>query len=637
MKNIYMVQANIKVSGSFYLPYSVGCLAAYSFQFGEIKSNYKLCDFIFRKIDIEEALKQIENPYLMAFSSYMWNIDYNLDLAIAVKEKYPDCIIVFGGPTVPDDTEYLGEYPFIDILIHGEGEKPFYGILSTLLSDGDLSEVSDISFRRDGKNIKTSKGETEIKVIDYPSPYTEGYFDYIVNDKQYEGIQFEAVLETTRGCPYNCAYCSWGGKDKSFRKFPLQRVHSDLDWMAKNKIAFCMCADGNFGILDRDEGIADYVVELKKKYGYPEKFETIAAKNKDDLSFRINSKLEKVGLNRGVSVAVQSMTPEVLKNIGRENMEISKLAEQLKRYRNSGMYTYTDIILGLPGETLESFCKSVFDVMEAGQHCSINIFRLEYLPNTKMYTKEYSEKYKFKTIRTGIYQNHGEVSNGKYLASRSDVVVSTSTMPEEDWRTAMRISVCAQAFHCMGLLRFFSIYLRKAKNVSYYDFYMNIYKWIENESTVIKSILDEVCISIDTFLKKESGLYFIDKRFGNYYWYFDEGFFMLSIKEIDKFFEEASIYLKKYFDDENIFNELLTYQKEVLTYPGKEEKVIEFSYDWYDYFENMYEEDCLVPKEKKTKIRIGKSPVDNWESFGKEIVWYGRRDDKTVNKDVEVL
>lgn len=291
MKNVYLIQPNSVLSTVVYLPYSIGTIAAYSFQHQSIKDTYRLCDFIFIQTDIEEALKDIVDPYIAGFSCYMWNIEYNLALAKAVKEKYPECIIVFGGPQIPDSTEFLEEYPFADITIHGEGETVFYSILTALKNGTELSKVANISFRCGDKYIKTEKAAPG-DLSDFPSPYTMGLFDGLLKSEKYKNIRMDTVLETNRGCPYGCIYCYWARSGTNFRKFSLERVKGDIEWIAKNKIGHCVCADSNFGILDRDEQIADYVIEMKAKYGYPEKFETAATKNKDDFVFRINKKLE---------------------------------------------------------------------------------------------------------------------------------------------------------------------------------------------------------------------------------------------------------------------------------------------------------------------------------------------------------
>ncbi len=631
MKNVYFVQPNNELSDSLFLPYAVGAIAAYSFSRDDIKKNYTLGDFIYTKMPIYEALEKLENPYIAGFSNYMWNVEYNLALAKALKEKYPECIIVFGGVQIPDDTEYLEEYPFIDLLMHSEGEVAFYKLLTALNEGRSMEEVPNLSYRNEGIPVQTKK-ELGPPLEDFPSPYTMGLFDYIVNNPEYKDIQFDTVIETNRGCPYKCVYCCWTGSKAGFRQFTMEKVKGELDWLAEHKISYCFCADSNYGILERDGEIADYVVSLKKKYGYPQKFETTAAKNKDDLVFEINSKLEEVDLNRGVSLAVQSMSPEVLEIVGRKNMSVNNFAEQVERYRTSGMFTYTDLILGLPGETLESFCRGLCDVIEAGQHSNISVYRCEFLPNTIMYTKEFVEKYKIKTIRSLLCQNHTSVDADMQYASRSDMVVETSTMSMEDWKKSFRFAICVQSFHSLGLLKFFAIYLRKSKKVLYYDFYMNLYEWIENESKTVKSILDKVSASLNVFLRGEGNLCFSDKRFGDIYWDFFEGLFLCCAAELDEFFCEVKNYLEKYFEEKDLFEDLFLYQKKMVALPAQPEKVFNVDYDWNGYFAKVFDEMCTDPEKEKITLKIKPSSTYTWESYARANVWFGKRYGNTLNK-----
>ncbi len=631
MKNVYLVQPSAMLNNSVYLPYSVGCIAAYSFTKTDITDTYNLCDFIFLKSPIDYATEKIKNPYIVGFSCYMWNIDYNISLANAIKKQWPDCIIVFGGPQIPDDFDVLKKNECVDILIHGEGEKTFYELLKALPDNDKLKYVNNISYRDDTEIVRT-QSLLSTSLDDYPSPYTTGMFDHIIHSPEYKDIQFDTVLETTRGCPYNkCVFCYWSGIESNFRQFSEERVKGDLNWMAKNKICFCICADSNFGILDRDENIVAYITDLKNKYGYPQKFETIATKNKSDLTFRINSKLESANLNRGISLAIQSFSPDVLKIIGRKNISNEKFKKELARYRSGGMYTYTDLILGLPGETLDSFCKGLFEVIEAGQHDSININRCELLPNSKMYEKTFISKYKIKTIQSKLCQNHSRILEDTLTSSRSELVVETNTMPMSDWRTALRISICVQSFHCLGLLKFLAIYLRKAKNISYYQFYMKLYEWIENDSNFIKQTLYIVCESIDRFLEGKDNLHFSDKRFGDIYWDFQEGLFLLCALNLDDFFKEIKIYASEYFDDAELFDDLLKYQKEIIALPNENDKEIETLYAWTEYFKKTFEDEIKYPKKEKCLSMIKTPNIFDLEKYAKEIVWYGRRNGKTLN------
>ncbi len=634
MKNVYLIQPNNALSESLFLPYSIGTIAAYSFSREEIAREYRLCEFVFTKTPVDKVVDTMEDPCVAGFSNYMWNVEYNLFLAGEIKKKWPECVIVFGGPQVPDDTKMLEDYPFIDVLIHGEGETVFYSILSALLKGEGFEELCSISYRKNGIPVKTKKEKLSV-LTDFPSPYTMGLFDSIIADEKYKNIQFDAVLETNRGCPFGCIYCCWAGSEDKFRQFSIERVKGDLEWMASHGVSFCICADSNFGMLDRDEEIAEYVVSLKKKYGYPEKFETTATKNKDDLTFRINKKLDEVGLNRGISVAVQSMSPKVLEIVGRKNMSVKNFAGQLEKYRKNGMYTYTDIILGLPGETYESFCRGLFEVIEAGQHYSININRCEFLPNTKMYSDTFVKEYKIKTIKSYLCQNHSLVDNDMRYSSRSDLVVETSTMSREEWRRALRMSTCVQSFHSLGLLRFFAVYLRKAKNISYYDFYMGLYCWIENESTFIKKTLDYVCASIDTFLEGKGNLCFSDERIGNIYWDFQEALFIMSVMGLDEFYKEVEEYISKTFPD-SVPPELFRYQKDSVALPQKDEKILKTRYDWFDYFENIFDSSYTQPKKKETLVKTDSACYKSWEEYARQVVWYGKRNGRTISKTTPI-
>ncbi len=636
MKNVYLIQPNSVLSTVVYLPYSIGTIAAYSFQHQSIKDTYRLCDFIFIQTDIEEALKDIVDPYIAGFSCYMWNIEYNLALAKAVKEKYPECIIVFGGPQIPDSTEFLEEYPFADITIHGEGETVFYSILTALKNRTELSEVANISLRCGDRYIKTEKAAPG-DLSDFPSPYTMGLFDGLLKSEKYKNIRMDTVLETNRGCPYGCIYCYWARSGTNFRKFSLERVKGDIEWIAKNKIGYCVCADSNFGILDRDEQIADYVIEMKAKYGYPEKFETAATKNKDDFVFRINKKLEDSGLNRGISIAVQSMSPVTLEIIGRKNMSVNNLTEQLQKYRKHNIDTYTDLILGLPGETLESFCQGLFQVIEAGQHYSVSVHRLEMFPNTIIFSDEMKDKYQIKTMRSQLCQHHSKFLNKNGMSSRSEIVISNSTMNTSEWEIAFKVATCAQSFHCLGLLRFFAVYLRKAKNVSYYDFYMNLYSWIQNESKCIKALLEKAFKTVKPFLEGKSNLFFADERFGDIYWAFDEGLFLTCVADIENFYGEIKLYLKQYFNDDELFTDLFTYQKETVALPCDCEKTMQFKYDWCNYFSNIFDSEYTQPSKKDITVKIGKTSTQNWQDYARQIVWFGRRNGKTINKNTECV
>ena len=113
-KKIYFVQIGVSYSSPCFLPYSVGCIAAYLQADKDITDNYEIADILFLREKIEDILKRFDNPSFVAFSCGTWNIEYSKVLAVKLKEIYPDVKIIFGGASVPKDTSFLEKYEFID-------------------------------------------------------------------------------------------------------------------------------------------------------------------------------------------------------------------------------------------------------------------------------------------------------------------------------------------------------------------------------------------------------------------------------------------------------------------------------------------------------------------------------------------
>ena len=132
MKNIYFVQVDVSSSSTTqnaYLPYTAGILVASAFKSEIVKNNCTFKKFIFLREDVDSVVSKMEEPSFIGFSSYCWSTEYNKLLAQKIKEKFPDCLIVFGGHDVPDNFDMLKDYPFIDILCHGEGEDTIRELL----------------------------------------------------------------------------------------------------------------------------------------------------------------------------------------------------------------------------------------------------------------------------------------------------------------------------------------------------------------------------------------------------------------------------------------------------------------------------------------------------------------------------
>ena len=206
---------------------------------------------------------------MATFSICMWNEQLSLQLAREIKSRWPNCLIVFGGSQCPHDSKaYLAEHAFIDVAVRAEGEEAFYGICERFMDSRDFSGVPNVTFRHpvSGETIVNSeKSDFERDLDSYPSPYTSGMFDYMF--AAHPETDFQAIIETNRGCPFLCTFCYWGrgGTTRRYRYHSLERVRDEIEWVARSGIRYLFNADSNFGMHKRDGEIVDMLIESKKQ------------------------------------------------------------------------------------------------------------------------------------------------------------------------------------------------------------------------------------------------------------------------------------------------------------------------------------------------------------------------------------
>lgn len=625
-KNVYLVQANVTYSDFIaYLPYAAGCIMAYALNDKDITEKYDFGDILYRRHTVEEALEQMKAPAIVGFSCYIWNMEYNKALARAVKERYPDCLIVFGGHNIPFDTSLLESEPYIDVLMHGEGERSFAELLKAFDS-GDISGVDGISCRRNGVCVMNPPTDKCLPVDDLPSPYLTGLFDKMLEkDPQ---IGFQGTLETNRGCPYACAFCDWCFSEK-VRFFPMEKIKKEIDWLAEHKIPYCYCADSNFGIAQRDLEIAEYVVKRHNETGYPAVFKPCYAKNSDDLVFKIGCILNATGVDKGVTLAYQSMSPEVLENIGRRNLDVAYYTDLNARYSAVGIPTYTELILGLPGETYESFCHGLCSLLEAGQHNSMTVYTCQVYCNSPIAQPEYRDKYGIRWERQKLHGIHYP-ANFNGVQEYYDVIVETKDMSKADWVRANMFSVTLQSFHHLGLLRCFALYARHELNISYFEFYNRLLDYIFADNTkYIYSLFEK--IRHDTEDTSHSDWCYQNDIFSKVGWYFEEGIFLDLAYNFEEYKKDIRGFISSLGIEKDIADELFKYQCGIIRKPGQTKVVLTSEYDFYTYIENIYENRYAPLEKKKTELTVYPAKeINSWDVYAREIIWYGKRRSATL-------
>jgi len=630
-KNVYFVQANPvygETEKNVYIPYAAGCIAAYAWSDETVDENFNLGRFIYTRENIEAALVSLKNPFLIGFSCSVWNMEYNKAFAKKLKESYPECLVLFGGHHVSRDVENLQAFPFADILVHGGGEEAFQEILIHLANESPLHDIPNISYRTlDGNPVSTCKKISFTS--DYPSPYLEGYFDEILKDN----INFSAIIETNRGCPNRCAFCDWGDLKTSVRLFPIEKIKQELNWIAAHKIEYLYCGDANFGLFDRDEEITDIIIDLKKTKGFPQKFRVSFTKNRSRFVEKISKKLNDNNIDKFHTLSFQSLSPIVLENIGRKNLDLNHFKKLMVLYNHSGISAVSELIIGLPGETYNSFCEGICALLDCGQHSSITVYPCELLPNSQMGAADYISNYGIKAVKTPYYQIHCEAAeSSSEIQEYSEFVVATNTLTQEDWIRTVLFSCYIQALHNLGLLRAIAVYLRYENDINYLSFYSDLIKYFEDtQRTLVNKVYNDVKAMAQGVVDGKNAWVWESKKFGNITWGFEEIIFLELASNLSIFFNEVMPFLNNYRIEPEKFATLLYYQQSIIKQPAGNSISLNLDYDFYNYFEKIYRgEYTPLVKIKNTLKIFDNKPVDNWDDYAREIVWFGRTDEATL-------
>lgn len=420
-----------------YLPYTIGLLQAYALKHARHPERLRFRPALFQQLKLAQALELLKGVQVAAFSVYCWNIRRSLAIAQELKRQQPETLIIFGGPQVPQQQseDFLREHPWIDVVALGEGERSFLGLLEDPLAQ-NWHQVPGIAWIDQQHQFQSTPRASRInELTEIPSPYLSGVFEPLL--KQYPEIHWVATWETNRGCPFQCSFCDWGGLIQSrVYQFELQRLLDEIEWFGQNGIADIFCADANFGMLERDLELAQQMVACKQRYGAPHLFQTQMAKNVKLRNLEIQKLLAESGLNPVAAISLQSLHPETLKAIRRQNISSGRFQEVQAYCQRNGIFNYTDLIIGLPGESYDSFADGISQVIAQGQHNRIMFFNAAILPNAEMGSAEYRAQHQLQSVLTPF---PGQAA-AQEVAESLEIIIASRTMSADDW---LRMQVLA--------------------------------------------------------------------------------------------------------------------------------------------------------------------------------------------------
>lgn len=667
---IAQVQLNTSFTNQYYFPLAAGMLRAYAKKHLKYADYYEFSEMIYKfpenRREIDEICERLSDCDLVGFSSYAWNEQHTLSLAHGYKKRNPNGVVVFGGPQVPDSqkqfrrkrTAELTEEEqkrrrilftpdfhrlnsFIDICIHGEGERAFKHILEQMAIDGcgDKRFLPSASYVDTNGNFHYNariERMNDLELAKAPSPFTSGVFDRLMIQNPHQ--DWIMIYETDRGCPYQCSYCDWGGviEDRT-SKLSLNQIYADIMWAAERRIPYVFLCNANFGILQRDIQIAEFFAEAKARFGYPEAINTQNTKNPKKHTIQALKVLQKAGLNKAAIMSQQSLNPKTLKAVRRENMKMEEYLEMQNLAAKEGIDTMTDLILSMPEETYESIVSGVSTLIKNGQHNRIQTNNLSILRNAEMGDPEYQEKYGFELVKSKIINLHGKVSSETGIEETQELVVGTNTMPGPMWLKARIFCWGADLFYFNKLLQIPIIVLHQEYGLDYGEAIKLLCDDFDEYGVfpVLTELKDMLTKAAQNMRSGGEEFIFSSEWLGVYWPPGEYGFIKLCKEnKLESFYEEAEKVLAQHLSRKGIcvsadlLKEATVLNRILLKLPFQTENVeLNLTYNIWDVYKAVRtgEKNPLVKGCYRYKIdRITKTWL-SWEEWYEKVIWWENR------------
>jgi radical SAM superfamily enzyme YgiQ (UPF0313 family) len=480
------------VISSDVFPYGVGMVGAY------LLANYgddvevELFKF---PGDLAKAL-EAQKPGMVGFCNYSWNSFLSYDFAERIKAKYPDTIILFGGPdyglSVEEIDVFWREHSLIDFYIVGEGEVSA-GCLYTKLkersfdvralkSSGEV--LGSCHYVHDGKVVCNDTTPRVKTLTELPSPYLLGLMD------KFWETSLAPLIATTRGCPFLCTMCAEGASyyNKVAHNDNFER---ELDYIARHvkNTTILNLSDANFGMFKQDIDKAKVMARYQESHGYPKSLLAATGKNQKERVIEVAALLKGAMV---VFASLQSTDVEVLQNIKRSNIKLESLKGVAKASKVKDSNTVTELILGLPGDTIEKHKKSLRDTVDAGLGV-IRMYQLIMLKQSELNTPSNRVNYQMETRYRIMPRSFGqyEIFGEKFTSVESEeICIANRSMSFKDHLECRELDLVVEIMHNGSpFLEYW--FICEWLGYSWFDFLLRVYGQRNAFSPPIKDLFDQ--------------------------------------------------------------------------------------------------------------------------------------------------
>jgi radical SAM superfamily enzyme YgiQ (UPF0313 family) len=528
------------------IPQAIGGIATFTENYCSIKTSFRLFKY---PEALAGAMGERGFPDVIGFSNYVWNTNLSLAFARRLRALSPKTVVVFGGPHYPivasEQEAYLRANPEIDFYIIKEGEAAFANLMSALVETGldrDVVKARGLasvhSIDADG-TVRLSPTVERIRdLTEIPSPYLSGRLDEFFDGK------LLPIIQTNRGCPFSCTFCVEGVSyyNKIYTNTP-EKVEAEIDYIGKKMSEArsrggrndLFIADSNFGMYKDDIQTCQAIARAQDAYNWPEYINVATGKNQ---KARV---LEAARLVRGamrLSGSVQSLDEEVLKNVKRANIAADQLMQLALQSADVDANSYSEVILGLPGDSKTAHYKTLHTIIDAGFNKVIP-YTMMMLPGSEMCTEGTKKKYRME-IRYrvlprcfGFYDVCGERIQA---AEIEEVCVATETLPYQDYLECRKLHLMISIFYNDGVFGGLLKVLRQSG--------VSVFRWLELlHDAVVEGPLGELIAEFEQATCEELWL---DRR------------------EVEVFIQQPGV-IERYIVGELGLNLLFTYKSIAMT------------------------------------------------------------------------
>lgn len=433
MKNVTVLNFSPQFNNYISFPYVYALFKHYYEINGTASCNWIDPKYLKQDVHPQEVaqwLSSLKLDYLFA-SLYVWNYSYTHLVLREYRKLNKDTVIVVGGPHVFPGLEYFLDHPWIDLCC----DTTVYGevFITDLLNGNEWKDVAGAVWKK-GRSLKP------FVIRDFnwaPSPYTNSL--NLALDLSQEHKLVSMQLETSRGCPYKCSFCEWGGGiGTKMNKRSLEDVKKDIDAMVAGGVDTLQICDSNFGFWEEDLEVMKYIAQYKKTIGIPRAVEIYGwSKNNHKYHYSILKEMKDAGFTQHYAVSLQSIKEETLTNVRRSDVPTEQRVDFARKVSNElGTTIQFELMLGLPGDTLAEYYRAI-DIRHEFKDF-IN-FVWWVLPNTEAHTLEYRKKYGLITAWSETVEAEFEAKKPQVWEETKDrweYVIGSYTLKPEEWLEA---------------------------------------------------------------------------------------------------------------------------------------------------------------------------------------------------------